>query len=98
MSLGDKTKCDLSFDKAIIDRTELINSLEYQYYTLLHSIKNECDKYINAYQTDMTHKVHYMVSVGDTGLDQRLKQLRKTAELLHTLRDSKSRSEIVWKD
>jgi hypothetical protein len=95
MSLGDKTNCDLSFNKAVIDRAALIKSLEYQYYTLLHSIQNECEKYTHSYRfSDVTHTISWMVSVGD--IDKKAKQLKETAELLHTIRESKTREEIVW--
>ncbi len=99
MSLGDKTDCDLSFDKAVIDRSELIRSLEYQYTYLLLCISNFGNDHRNRqilYDKVKQYDVSSFVSTGNKALNLLVNQLGKTAELLHTIKESVTREKIVW--
>ncbi len=99
MSLGNKTNCDLSFDEAVIDRSELIKSLEYQYTYLLLCISNFGNDYRNRQllcDKGKQYGVSSFVSTGNRSLNMLVDQLGKTAELLHTIKESITREEIVW--
>ncbi len=101
MSLGDKTDCNLSFDKAVIDRGVLIHSLNNQYFSLLSQIQSLCSE--QTMNTILYNKYHIydtssFVSTGNRSLNMLVEQLGKTAELLHTIKESVTRAEIVWKD
>jgi hypothetical protein len=90
MSLGDTTNCDLSAGIAKVDKEQLIKSLEYQYHHLLNCLHNECTKHKNSYPTDNTHTISWFVSVGGRSMNNTIQQIRKTAELLYTLKESKN--------
>ena len=87
MSLGDYTKCDLSFDKADIDYEELVKTLKEYYRTLCNIMVDD----INSMKEDT---IIANSLFPPRILKYRVDSFARTAELLYTIEQMKDRSEI----
>ncbi|MHA2087327.1 MAG: hypothetical protein ACW972_03560 [Promethearchaeota archaeon] len=98
MSLGDKTICGLSYNQATIDREALIQVLSYQYNSLLHQIRITCNDAKISIWDKASNPVFSFVVTENRTVNQLLDQLGKVAELLHTIKESKTRENTTWID
>ena len=94
--LGANTKCNLSFDKADIDYTVLVNELKRHFIRLTKELRKETSQYIDYYDPTITnnHSVSWYVSNGYRDLTNLINSMNKTAELLHTIENVPTRKQI----
>ena len=89
MSLGDVTKCDLSAGIAKIDREKLIKTLNCHYHYMLRLVQDISKKYEGNEAKCSCLGRELVIAAIET---------RRTAELLHTLKESVTRENIIWID
>lgn len=97
MSLGNYTKCDLSANKAVIDRTALLDILRYSLYQTANNIKKTLNTDV-IHNTDIDNLARDLTYTDNRFLEQQLHKLQKTAELLHTISNSVIRENFIIKD
>ena len=90
MSLGDYTKCDLSYGLAKLD----ITAIEKQLTTLLVMLANNMRDILSPHsivKTDFKEQVSSFSCTGSRSLMLLSKHFAETAEVLHTIQESNTR-------
>ena len=98
MSLGEKTKCDLSAGHAKLDLEILKKQIEIHFYSLLSEMETEVANVRNNSLTadDRKDALLSMASTGAKTIQRIADNLAETTELLHTLYNTDKREiEII---
>lgn len=85
--LGETTKCDLSAGIAKIDKVALIGRLNNHYLATIKKLRLRL--------VDYSDDISSCSCLGKD-LEYMTKEIKRTAELLHTLIESDNDREIVW--
>ena len=95
MGLGNTTKCDLCANTAKIDKQILIETLILQFRLLREKIIKETQP-LETMNNDINVLAFEFTVHRTRTLESLVKALGKTAELLHTLKESDTRDNIEW--
>jgi len=99
MSLGDVTKCDLSFGEAKLDYNELKHVLRSHFLSKIKELKKTTDSYFE--DGDSNYTPAFLCTVHGKQLEFIVESIRRTAELLYTLEQSnpfekENKRTITW--
>ena len=93
MSLGEKTKCDLSAGTAKLDLTVLRKQTENHFYSLMGKLGRKVNEVTSNSMTEKDRKDQLlsMTAHGAKGLCTLTEQIAEVTELLHTLYNTEGR-------
>ena len=90
MSLGTKTKCDLCYDTAKLDIKALDQQLRYHFFSLVLKIHEITGGICNVIRLeDMQEQISQTSCHKSNTLKSLIEQLAITAELAHTVQNTK---------
>jgi hypothetical protein len=94
MSLGNKTKCDLSAGIAKLDIDKVKEQIEIHYYSLLEKMEKKMSNIRNNSLTSENRReeISSMSATGANDVLRLAEQIATTTELLHTLNNKKDRT------
>ena len=94
MSLGNKTKCDLSAGIAKLDIDKVKEQIEIHYYSLVEKMEKKMSNIRNNSLTyeNRREEISSMSATGANDVLRLAEQIATTTELLHTLNNKKDRT------